>query len=100
MGSDVRDPRGLDARKLYDAAGRTTSSIQNYVDGTPSNDTDQTIQYTYDGDDHVLTQKAMLPSSAFQTTQYVYGEATQSASGITRLSNTATVTFNSAHGYK
>ncbi|MFO0811061.1 MAG: hypothetical protein U0746_20720 [Gemmataceae bacterium] len=33
-------------------------------------------QFTYDGMNHLLTYKLLLPSSAYQETQYVYGVAT------------------------
>ena len=35
-------------------------------------------QYTYDGDNHVLTVKADEPGSAYQETEYVYGVTTDS----------------------
>jgi uncharacterized delta-60 repeat protein/RHS repeat-associated protein len=70
---DVVDPRGIVTRTSYDAVGRVVKTVENYVDGSPSDDTDQTTSYTYDGDNHVLTMKAELPGSAYQTTQYVYG---------------------------
>ena len=70
------DPRGLVARVLYDRLGRTTTSIENYVDGAPSAADDRTLKYTYDGNSNLLTVTADLPSgSNDQTTQYVYGVA-------------------------
>jgi len=71
---DVIDPRGLVTRTSYDLLGRTTQSIAAYGgDGTPTDSTNQTTAYSYDGDDHVLTETAMLPNGVTQTTQYVYG---------------------------
>src|SRR5262249_18988061 len=39
----------------------------------PSNSADRTTQYTYDGDNHILTLTAVLPASILETTQYTYG---------------------------
>ncbi len=80
--SQVTDPRGLVSKTFYDALGRTTKTIADYVDGTPSTADDQTTSYTYDGDNHVLTMKAELPSSTFQETKYVYGATTSGGDGI------------------
>lgn len=79
---DTTDPRGIVSRTLYDALGRTTKTIANYVDGTPSNADDQTTSYTYDGDGHALTLKAELPGSTFQETKYIYGATTSRGDGI------------------
>jgi RHS repeat-associated protein len=70
------DPRGIETRTAYDALGRTVQTIENYVDGTPSDADDKTTQFTYDGSDHLLTYSLLLPSSGIQTTQYVYGVST------------------------
>ena len=81
---DTMDPRGIDTRTLYDALGRTTETIDDYTNGTPTNSSDYTTDYTYDGDDNVLTvtasQAAGTPS---QTTQYVYGVTTAGGSAVT-----------------
>ena len=71
--SAVTDPRGLVAKTTYDALGRTTKTIADYVDGVPSDADDQTTDYTYDGSDNVLTTTARLPAGAFQTTKFIYG---------------------------
>src|SRR5207247_1577331 len=47
------DPRGLVGKTYYDNLGRVTKTIENYVDGTPSNGDDKTTEYTYDGSGHV-----------------------------------------------
>jgi len=81
-------------RKIEDdALGRTTKEIENYIDGTPSTDTDRTTEYTYDGSDHILTMKATLPSSAFQTTQHVYGVTTGAGSDINSNDLLATIKY-------
>src|SRR5439155_8934603 len=58
----------------YDLLGRTTETIEAYTgDGTPTDSTNRTTIYTYDGDGHVLTQTAVLPNYVIETTQYDYG---------------------------
>jgi RHS repeat-associated protein len=80
---DTIDPRGLDTRTLYDNLGRTTETIDNYTNGVPTNDTNGTSLYTYDGDNNVLTQTAVMPAgTSSQTTQYVYGVTTAGGSAI------------------
>ena len=62
-----------------------TQDIQDYTDGTPTDDSNQTTQYTYDGDNNVLTVTAVQPTggnTASQTTQYVYGVTTAGGSAI------------------
>ena len=79
----VTDPRGIVSRMSYDALGRTTQTIQNYTNGTPTSSSNATINYTYDGMDHVLTVTAVMPAGTpSQTTQYVYGVTTASNSGL------------------
>jgi len=70
------DPRGLLAKTYYDNLGRTTKTIENYVDGTPSNSDDKTTEYTYDGNGNMLTLKALLTGGAYQETKWVYGSST------------------------
>ena len=57
--------------------------LQDYTDGTPTNNSNLTTEYTYDGDDNVLTVQADEPGGAFQRTQYVYGVSTATGSDIT-----------------
>ena len=47
-----------------------------------TNNTNKTTEYTYDGDGHTLTVKADLPSSAYETTQFVYGVTTAGGSAV------------------
>ncbi|HEV2292459.1 MAG TPA: RHS repeat-associated core domain-containing protein [Tepidisphaeraceae bacterium] len=97
--STATDPNAIEDRTTYDMLGRSTKVVEAYVDGTSSAGDDRTTEYTYTGSGNVLTMKAVLPSSAFQETKYVYGEADKSVSGITRSSSTATAT-STAHGYR
>ncbi len=81
---DVIDPMAIDTRTEYDDLGRTIKTIQDYTDGTPTNDSNVTTEYTYDGANHVLTLTAVQPSGTpSQTTQYVYGVATSGGSAVT-----------------
>lgn len=74
------DPNGIESRTEYDAAGRTTKTIVNYVDGAPgggtNGDQDQVVQYTYTSG-QLTTMIAKMPSSSDdQTTTYTYGVVT------------------------
>jgi RHS repeat-associated protein len=70
----VTDPRGLVTRTTYDLLGRTVQTIAAFTgDGTPTENTNQTTAYTYDGANHILTLTAVLPGGVTQTTQYFYG---------------------------
>jgi uncharacterized delta-60 repeat protein/RHS repeat-associated protein len=73
------DPRALVTKTFYDGLDRVKKVVENYTGSSPSGDADRTTEYTYDGSDHILTQKATLPSSTFQITQYVYGVTTSSS---------------------
>jgi len=78
----VTDPRGIVNQTTYDNLGRTIKTIADYTNGTPTASSDQTTEYTYDGDGHTLTVKVDLPSSQHQTTQYVYGVTVAGGSNI------------------
>jgi RHS repeat-associated protein len=79
---DVTDPRGIDGRTLYDNLGRTTKTIADYTGGTPGAENDVATEYTYDGDNHVLTVQAYQPGGGYQRTAYVYGVTTAGGSGV------------------
>jgi RHS repeat-associated protein len=76
------DPRGLATKSFYDNLGRTTKTIEAYDGGSQTNSTNKTTEYTYDGNDHLLTVQADEPGGAFEKTQYVYGVTTASGSGL------------------
>jgi RHS repeat-associated protein len=78
----VTDPRGLVTQTSYDNLGRTTKTIEDYTDGNPTNNTNKTTEYTYDGDNHVLTVKADMPGALYETTGYVYGVTTATGSTV------------------
>ena len=84
------DPRGIKGKTVFDMLGRSTRTIAAWDGTTPSSVTtgsasNQVTDYTYDGDNHVLTQRAWVNNSGtnnvFQTTAYIYG-VTTSNSGL------------------
>ncbi len=80
--ASTTDPRGIVTNDYYDSLGRVTMTIEDYTNGTPTNNTNKTTEYTYDGDGHTLTVKADLPSSAYEETEFVYGVTTSGGSAI------------------
>ncbi len=76
------DPRAIVQKNFYDNLGRTTKTIEAYTDGTPTNNTNKTTEYTFDADGHTLTVKADMPAGAYETTQFVNGVTTSSGSDI------------------
>jgi RHS repeat-associated protein len=79
---DVVDPRGLDLRTSYDNLGRTTQTIEDYTNGTPTATSNKTTKYTYDGDNHTLALQAVETGGASETTQWTYGVSTGTGSNI------------------
>ncbi|HLP85567.1 MAG TPA: hypothetical protein VK157_14555, partial [Phycisphaerales bacterium] len=84
------DPKNIKTKTTYDAAGRTLSTIANYVDGTPgggtNGDQDQTTRYAYSRGRMVALMADLGPSAntnplanpltldaADQVTKYDYG---------------------------
>ena len=63
------DAAGEETKYSQDALGRTTQTIEDYTNGTPTANSDKTTNYTYDSDGNTLTVSVSLPSSAVQTTQ-------------------------------
>jgi len=58
-GRNHHRPARIVAKTIYDLLGRTTETIAAFTDGIPTNDTNQTTAYTYDGDGNVLTMTAV-----------------------------------------
>jgi RHS repeat-associated protein len=79
---ETTDPRGLIARTEYDDLGRTTRTIENYVDGVVGDDNDKTTEYTY-GPAGMTSLTAKLTGGGGQTTEWVYGVSASSGSGVT-----------------
>ena len=78
---DVTDPKGLVSRTTYDALGRVTKTVANYVDGVVSDADDQTTEYAYNGAG-MTALTARLTGGGVQTTQWVYGVTTAGGSGV------------------
>jgi YD repeat-containing protein len=79
---DVTDPKGIVNRSYYDNLGRVTKSIQDYTDGTVTNETNATTEYTYDGNDNLLSVQADQPGGTYQKTAYVYAATTAGGSAV------------------
>jgi YD repeat-containing protein len=78
----VTDPRGLVSQTSYDNLGRVTQTIEDYTNGVPAANSNKTTQYSYDGDNNLLTYTAVEPGGASQVTRYVYGSTTASGSDV------------------
>ncbi|MCI0460726.1 MAG: SBBP repeat-containing protein, partial [Gemmataceae bacterium] len=76
------NPRGIVSKIYYDALGREIKTIEAYTDGTPTDTTNKTTEFTYNAEGEVLTVKAVLPGGNYQTTQFVYGVTTAAGSDI------------------
>jgi YD repeat-containing protein len=71
---DVTDPRGIVARTLYDALGRTTATIANFTGAAPGSQTDVTTLFSFDSAGRLASRTAVQPAGTpSQTTGYVYG---------------------------
>src|SRR5262249_45087777 len=75
------DPRAIQRKTLYDNAARTQKVIEAFTNGTPTNNTDRTTEYAYNGNDQVTLLTAYLVSGGFQKTEYVY-QATKPTSDL------------------
>jgi RHS repeat-associated protein len=67
------DPKGLVGKQFYDLMGRTTKTIENYVNGVVSDADDKTVEYTYHPNGQTKTLKALLTGGGYQTTEWVLG---------------------------
>jgi RHS repeat-associated protein len=76
------DPRGIVHKDLYDNLGQVTKSIDAYTGGSPTNSSDKTTEFGYDGDGNPLWVQSDLPGGAVQKTLYVYGTTTAGGSDI------------------
>jgi RHS repeat-associated protein len=78
---DVTAFNGIVTRTLYDALGRTTRTVEDYTDGTPTSDTNKTTEYTYTAAG-MATLTAVNPDGVDQTTAWVYGVTTAGGSAV------------------
>jgi YD repeat-containing protein len=76
------DPRGIVSKTDSDYLGRTLRTISAFSAFAPSSSGDNTVEYSYDGSNHVVLTLADLASGSFQQTKNVYGVTTASGSGV------------------
>jgi RHS repeat-associated protein len=91
------DPRGVQDLTVYNMLGQTTETIAAYTgtsasdmdanadvtDATPTDDTNQTTDITFDGNGDETSQTAVMPSGTpNQTTAWVYGVTTTAGSTL------------------
>lgn len=71
----ITDPKALVTKRTYDAEGRVTKEVKNYVDGTPGTGADDDVTVVYEYSKGLRTKlKADLPSGETdQETIYIYG---------------------------
>jgi RHS repeat-associated protein len=91
------DPRGIKELTVSDMLGQTTETIAAYTgssasdmdvnasvtDATPTSDTNQTTDFTFDGDGDETSQTAIMPSGTpSQTTAWIFGVTTTGGSTL------------------
>ena len=88
------DPNDLTTGYAYDLLNRTIATVADWTDSlvgpvstgslpTPTDSTNQTTEYTYDGDNHVTRITAVMPlGETSQVTHYVYGVTTGQGSNL------------------
>jgi RHS repeat-associated protein len=73
----VTDPRGIATLTTYNLLGWATQTIAASDGGSPSIASNQTTNYTFNGNGDVLTMTAIMPAGTHsQATAYVYGVGT------------------------
>ena len=77
------DPRGLIGKQYYDAAQRTTKTIENYVDGVVADTDDKTVNYVYASNGQLQKVRAALTGGGVQETEYVFGVTPAQGSTLT-----------------
>jgi RHS repeat-associated protein len=76
------DPRGIQGKQFYDNLGRVSKTVEAYTDGTPTDNTNKTTEYSYDGSGNVTAVQLDLPGGARQKTGYVYGVSAATGSDL------------------
>ena len=86
------DNKNRQTRRVYDALGRMTSAVENYVDGTPAgSDQSRTTNYRYDFWGRLARLTAKNPGAADQNTYYFFWD-TVTADGNQNLPSGSLVT--------
>ena len=75
------DPHGIASRAEYDLLGRVVKTVEDYVDGVPSDADNKTTEYGY-GPAGMTSLTARLAGGGSQTTRWVYGVGTATGSAI------------------
>jgi RHS repeat-associated protein len=75
-------PRGVVSRAFFDAAGRTTRTVEHWVDGVPSAADDRTTEYAY-GPAGMTALTLRLPGGGVQATGWGYGVTAAGGNGLT-----------------
>jgi RHS repeat-associated protein len=78
---EATDAAGRVMRTTYDALGRTTKTVENYVNGTVSDGDDKTTEYTYNAAG-MTSLTAKLTGGGVQTTEWVYGVTQGTGSAV------------------
>jgi YD repeat-containing protein len=78
----VTDPRGVVSKTEYDALGRVTKTVANYVDDVPSDADDRTVLFGFDSMGRAMTVTALLAGGGQQVTETVYGVTTAGGHGL------------------
>jgi YD repeat-containing protein len=69
----VTDPKATVKRAEFDEAGRLTKTIENYQSSGSGADINKTTEYSYNGDNNLVSLTAINGTTGNQTTTYVYG---------------------------
>jgi YD repeat-containing protein len=69
----VTDPQGTVKEATFDAAGRLTKTIENLRANETGADKNKTTEYTYNGDNNLVSLTALNSTTGNQVTTYVYG---------------------------
>jgi hypothetical protein len=69
----VTDPKATAKRAEFDQAGRLTKTIENYQSSGSGADINKTTEYSYNGDNNLVSLTAINATTGNQVTTYVYG---------------------------
>ncbi len=91
------DPSGTVNQSVFDDAGRTVTTIQNFQEGTSAgSDTNVTVEQTYSPDGKIATLTAVNPVTGDQVTTYLYGTSLTDGNDIARSDLLAAIVYPAA----
>ncbi len=70
------DPKGIIQQKSFDLLGRTSKTIDNYIDGVVGSADDVAVDFAYNGNNDRTVVRAFLVGGGFETTNFVFGAGT------------------------